>query len=249
MKPSLAKILFGLPLFMIVALPDARSAAPAGLDYSERVALQQDGSADIEITVSSPDTATVSLQLPWGYAAPDRLALSDSTQHGEVIEKNGVRFLIVTGSSAPVRECSIRAHVSRLVDWTTIKRSDFGNMTLSHQFRNTTTSVFATFHADYILPAGLTVTSIVSSIPEQTEKEPVAPFEVIRKDGRTGLTLKSGRLRTGDVAAVSFRCKPVDKSPLLFGGLVVIAALYLIFFRDVLKENSNGPAAPQNAQA
>lgn len=50
-------------------------------------------------------------------------------------------------------------------------------------------------------------------------------------------------------AYISFRCKPANKSPVLLIALALTSVLYIVFSRDVLKENGNGPTPAQNAQS
>jgi hypothetical protein len=223
-------------------------ATPMGINYHEHVGVHSDGSADIVVTILSQDTVCGVLRLPWGFPGVNHVSAADSTAGAEIREENGLRFLLLTGLH-PGRPMQVMLHVPRLMAWETAKRADFGNMTLTHQFRNTTTTRITQYRGEFLLPEGLTVTSVVSSIPEQTDKDPAAPFEIIQEGTQTGIVLTSANLQMGDLTSITFRCKPAEKSLVLFGVLAVAAGLYLIFFRDVLKENNNGPAAAENTQA
>jgi hypothetical protein len=237
-------------LLAVGALVPAAGPAVAGpsLTLYERITVHIDGSADIALLITRQDMPAGPMVIPCAYAGIEELVSPDSGVVVRLQEEQDIRFFRVEAGEQEGRPVTIRMVVRRYVDWGGRKRADFGNMTLTHTFRNTTSRTVTTYRGDVLLPEWLTVTSVVSSIPAQTEKDPVSPFDILRDGGRTGVSIRTRDLRPGEAAAITFRCKPVEKSPVLFGLFALAGLAYLIFFRDVLKENTNGPSATQNPQ-
>ncbi len=232
-------------LWALVAAAGPAAAGPS-LALHERITLRDDGSADITIVITSQGMPPGAILIPCAYAGVESLASPDSSATVRLQEDQDVRFFRLEAAERGDRPVTIHMEVPRYVDWQGKKRADFGNMTLTHAFRNTTSRTVTTYRCDVLLPEWLTVTSVVSSIPAQTEKDPVSPYDILRDGGRTGVSIRTRDLRPGDAAAITFRCKPVEKSPVLFGLFALAGLAYLIFFRDVLKEKTNGSAATQN---
>jgi hypothetical protein len=222
------------------------AVAGPSLGIHERITLRDDGSADITLVITAQGMPPGAIMIPCAYAGVERLASPDSTVVVRLQEDQDIRFLRLEAGQQGDRPFTIRMEVPRYVDWQGKKRADFGNMTLTHTFRNITSRTVTVYRGDILLPEWLTVTSVVSSIPAQTEKDPASPYDILRDDARAGVSIRSRDLRPGDAAAITFRCKPVEKSPVLFGLFALAGLAYLIFFRDVLKEKTNGPAATQN---
>ena len=232
-------------LWSLVAVTGLALAGPS-LALHERITIRDDGSADITLVITSQGMPPGTVLIPCAYADVESLASPDSTVVVRLQEDQDIRFFRLEAGERGGRPVTIHMEVPRYVDWQGKKRADFGNITLTHTFRNTTSRTVTTYRGDILLPEWLTVTSVVSSIPAQTEKDPVSPYDILRDGARAGVSIRTRDLRPGDAAAITFRCKPVEKSPVLFGLFALAGLAYLIFFRDVLKEKTNGSAATQN---
>lgn len=230
-------------LLFVLTLP-AAGTERGSIRLHERIALQQDGAAHVTITVTPDSSVRLPFALPFAYGTPDGIQVLDSTIAAGFIVRDGAPVLILSGPALRPGALQILVHVTALTGWNGTKTGDFGNRTMRQTFLNTTPLLITEYSGALILPEGLTVSSVVSSVPAQTEKEPAAPFEIF-VDGRcTGISIRSNALSLGDGAQVTFRCKPAAKSPLLLICFGLAGILYLIFFRDVLKDNGNGsPAA------
>jgi hypothetical protein len=241
MKRKIGHLLFQA-LWLLVTLAGT-AAAELSLGLHERITVRDDGSADVTLVVTPQGMPPGPIMIPCAYAGVEHLASPDSTVVVLLQEDQDIRFFRLEAGEPGDRTITIRMEVPRYVDWQGKKRADFGNMTLTHTFRNTTSRTLTTYRGDIFLPEWLTVTSVVSSIPAQTEKDPVSPYDILRDGARAGVSIRSRDLRPGDAAAITFRCKPAEKSPVLFGLFALAGLAYLILFRDVLKEKTNGPAA------
>jgi hypothetical protein len=238
----------GLLVHTLWTLMAAVGLAVAGpsMALHERITVHIDGSADIALVITRQGMPAGPILIPCAYAGIEGLTSPDSGVAVHLQEEQDIRFFRVDAGAQEGRPVTIRMVVPRYVDWQGMKRADFGNMTLTHTFRNTTSRTVTTYRGDVLLPEWLTVTSVVSSIPAQTEKDPVSPYDILRDGAQTGVSIRSRDIHPGDAAAITFRCKPVEKSPVLFGLFALAGLAYLIFFRDVLKEKTHGSAATQN---
>ncbi|MBP1655935.1 MAG: hypothetical protein H6Q31_536 [Bacteroidetes bacterium] len=233
----------------VLLMAGAAVSAADTLDVHEQIVLHESGAADVTLTVLASVPPGRELVLPWSHSMPDSIRPDDTLTHAALRVEHGLHFLVLTAPWDAERPRRVRLSVPSFIGWSSLKRTAFGNVTVEHTFRNTTSRRIDRYRGDVILPEGYVVTSVVSSIPEQTEKDPVAPYEILEDSGRSGVSIRTAKLGLGDGALITFRCKPAAKSPILLVALILAGTLYLMFFRDVLKENGNGPPAAQNAQS
>lgn len=230
-------------LLLVLALRTI-GAERGSIRLHERIDVAENGSADVAITVTPDSTVRIPFALPFAYGTPESIRILDSALAADFLVRDGVPLLTVAGTTLRQGSFQVMVHVQALTGWSGMKVGEFGNRTVRHEFRNTTPLLIAEYEGALLLPEGLTVSSVVSSEPAQTEKEPAAPFEVFVEGRRTGIIIRDKGLSLGDVSQVTFRCKPAEKSPVLLICFSLAGLLYLIFFRDVLKDNGNGsPAA------
>jgi hypothetical protein len=232
----------------LVLLP-AAGLAGGGIDLHERVVLDADGSAGVTLEVIVRDRGGRELVLPFDHPLPDRIACADTSLQPTLREENGARFVVIPVTAQTDSTVVVTCHIPAYAVWDGMRQGDFGNVTLTHRFRNTSGTRVLSYQGDLLLPPGMAVTSVESSIPVQTEKDPVTPFDILRQGDRSGVSIRGIGLALGDVASVTIRCKSAGKSPVLFGALVAAAFFYLVVFRDVLKDNGNGSSPAENPQA
>jgi hypothetical protein len=244
MKRKIGKLLVQT-LWYLAAVAGLAFAGPS-LGIHERITVRDDGSAEITFVIMPEGMPPGAILIPCAYVGVEHLASPDSNIIVRLQEDQDTRFFVLEAGDQEGRPVTICMEVPRYVDWQGKKRTDFGNMTLNHTFRNTTSRTVTTYRGDILLPEWLTVTSVVSSIPAQTEKDPVSPYDILRDGERDGVSIRSRDILPGDAAAITFRCKPAEKSPVLFGLFALAGVAYLILFRNVLKEKTNGSAATQN---
>lgn len=234
---------------VLLLLAPLSRAATEIRDLTERILLNNDGSAELSIAVLADLAPGEVLLLPFAHALPDSIRAEGDGFRAELRKDGDLQFLMIAGPWTPGRGERVQMHIPAFLPWHSLKRAAYGNATMQLAFTNTTPRRIQRYRGDMFLPAGYAVTSVVSSRPEQTEKDPVAPFEILEEDGRAGVSIRSTALGLGDGAFIEFRSKPADKSPILLIALALAGILYLVFYRDVLKENGNGPPAAQNAQS
>lgn len=233
-------------LLLLITTPSLRGAGTGAYRLGERIAIANDGGGEITCTIT-PDPAPLELPLdvPFDRGIPNgRICSSDSSVSVEYRVQNGIPVLHVTGERSSADPLVITVRVDTLPAWQGLKAGEFGNRTVTLSFRTTTPRRISGYTGALIVPAGFTVSSVVSSEPAQTDKEPAAPFTIFEEDGRAGISIHRADLRLSDVAQVTVRIKPAHHSPVLLICCSIVGVLYLIFFRNVLKDNGNGsPAA------
>jgi hypothetical protein len=232
-------------LLLIIAAPALRGSGNGSYRLDERIAVIGSGAGTVTCTIT-PDSSALMLpmELPFDRGTPaPGIVSSDSTVSVVYFIRDGIPMLRLAGSSSSGRFLVLTARVDTLSLWRGLKAGEFGNRTVTLSFRNTTPRRISQYTGALILPEGFTVTSVVSSDPAQTEKEPAAPFSIFGADGCAGISIHKADLGLSDVAQVTFRSKPAQHSPVLLICSCIIGVLYLIFFRNVLKDNGNGSSA------
>ncbi len=231
-------------VLLLTPAPLLRGAEVGSFRLEERIAIAGTGGGEITCTIT-PDAAPLLLPLdiPFDRGIPGgEICTSDSSVSAVYRVRDGIPMLHLTGSRSSAEPLMIGLRVDSLHGWGS-KAGAFGNRTVVLSFRSTTPRRISRYTGALILPEGFTVTSVVSSEPAQTEKEPAAPFTIFDAAGRTGISIHRADLGLSDVAQVTFRIKPAHHSPVLLICCSVIGVLYLIFFRNVLKDNGNGSSA------
>lgn len=233
-------ILIGL----VLGAAGVACAGPAQFGLTERITIGRDGSAEVRLTVVPSAAGTGPLVIPFIHGTPSQVMAGDSTVAASPGTVHGRPAVVLAGELIPGRSYTIDVRCDTLAGWSGLKSGEYGNRTVRHVFTNTVPVHIAPYLGIVLLPEDMVVTSVVSSLPAQTEKDPVAPFAILAADGRSGVSIRHPGLAIGDAAQITFRCKPADKSPVLLILFGAAGILYLIFFRDVLKDNGNGsPAA------
>jgi hypothetical protein len=229
--------LFGSMFIFFLILKDFSIGSQIN-KYNEKVYIDKDGNALVEVIVNIKTDSTKLFILPFNYKKCDNLKLNESNT-GEIslTGENGTRFITI--KLKEILPDSMTFHFSFNVpsyfDFENAEKSDFGNFSHQYRFVNTTMNTINTFSGEIIMPEGYVVTSIESSYPKLSEKNPIAPYELSQNGKCYSTTIKSTKMKIGDYASIQFRFKKSEKSKILLFALLGAAVLYLIFYRDVLK--------------
>jgi hypothetical protein len=239
-----------LQLVAVVSLLTAASPCRAA-EISvllQRITLAEDGSGQAEVKVTLTAAAPGKVVVPLGAGDVQGLRADEQPGIAVTLEKSGGRpsLAIALERAFPQGETvAVHYTLPGYYEWNGQKRSDFGNHTLEYRFVNSQVLPIVAFTGEVLLPPSYLVNSVEDSIPELNEKTPVAPFQVMRADGRSGVRIRANKLRLGDTCMVQFRFKRDDKSPALLVVGIGLAAVYLFAFRDLVagRRNNNAGAA------
>ncbi len=231
-------------LLVLFALP-LRGAGKGSYRLDERITVLGNGAGEVVCIITPDSSLLLPMDVPFDRGIPGAvIGTSDSSISAAFVIRDGIPMIHLMGSHASGGSLVLTMTVDTLPAWRGLKAGEFGNRTVVLSFRNTTTRQISQYTGALVLPPGFAVTSVVSSDPAQTEKEPAAPFTIFETDGRSGISIHKAGLGLSDAARVTFRCKPAERSPLLLICCGIVGVLYLIFFRNVLKDNGNGSSAP-----
>lgn len=232
-----------LPLvLLLIAAPLIAGQGPYRFD--ERITIDPSGAATVELTITPGTGCELPAFVPFDHGTPSQaIRSSDSSITATFTVQEGIPLLRLAGAATAETPLVLTTRIDTLPIWRGLKTGAFGNRTVALAFRNTTSATISAYTGTVVLPQGWAVTSIVSSEPAQTEKEPAAPFTLFKDSGCTGISIRAKYLGLSDGAQITFRCKPEAHSLALLVACSVTGILYLIFFRNVLKDNGNGSSA------
>lgn len=229
------------PALLAGALPDTLAF------YREKISIGPDGDALVEVSAVLGKGGSGDLLLPFAFengsdfnilSGPVHFAASP--QDGEALALRDVlgfhMLNLVLDDGAAVGD-TVRVR-SRVPAWFDRKkaRQQFGEFALSRSFVNSSGHVFRKFELALELPEGMLVHSVTRVVPAYDPKEsPEPPYAVGHHGGRGWATLGLDDLGPSGNCRLDLHIRSAQRGrlPLLAG--LALAALYLVFFRDVLK--------------
>jgi len=228
------------PTVVMSAVPDTL------LGYEEKVIVGSDGNAQVEITVIVGRRGLSDLLLPFGFddttnfsilSGPASIPQDDQGLPEPTPTILGRPMLHLEVAGTAVRGDTIRVAASA-PNWFSAEDSSlpYGEFLMDRHFVNTSTYVLQDVRMSVVLPEGMLVHSIEKVVPAYSpKKNPQPPFKVARLGNRGMATLAVAQMEPTNAIRLSVNVRPSQRGLIpLFGGLIM-AGLYLFFFRDVLK--------------
>jgi hypothetical protein len=251
-----------LILVVVVFLIQPPISAQTLNDFLEKIFIDADGNAQVSWKFSLIKSGKDIMLLPWNFSS-DKVEQSnffisqnektiklkvDSSSKSivEIVTSEGTKFVRVDISVFNDSDkIEIKFNKQKFYDLKNTEVEEFGNYTLKKRFVNTTPTKLKNFSSEIIVPAGFVITSVEETIPKQASDDPVSPFALNRTKNQNSVIIKSPGLKLGDNVFIKFRFKEDAKSPVLLIFLSIVAVLYLVYFRDVLKP-ANGKSETGN---
>ena len=224
---------------LAVVFHQAHAATHTLTRYEETVLLEKDGSATVRVQCNLTQAAAGdTLLLPFAFAEwPHSFSHDDKIQtvfEGKLHARRQVALTLTQSITT-----SDTLHFSfRLLNLTPLGKpatKDFGNYDLSYRVINVSAVPIASYTVRVVLPAGMVVNTISSSVPARANNAPTSPYTLEKFEGRHCLTLRDSTVFAGDHLALSFQAKAEKKSPWFIVVLTLIAAAYLFAFRDLVR--------------
>jgi len=236
---NLKKILqIVIAVFVIVVLPLSTQSETKLKKYSEKIYLDQSGNIEavVELTVKTDSSSSVLLPLNIGKNA-ELLITDGNLKDVQIVNREGVNYIIAI---APGLFDSLKVYkfciaVKKFFDYEKNK-SEFGNYLFSYNFINTCPAKIDRFESSIFLPEGYVVNAVMETNPKAKNNNPEFPYELGRENGKNYFKLKNSKMDIGDYSSMKFRFKSEKKPIILLVFLTLIAAGYLVLFRDLINK-------------
>ena len=246
-------LLLVLPLLLLVALPlhgeEAICLPDTVENYREILEIHKDGS--LTVTLNVTPLYGREMALPIGFddiEAPKILGtsyhfgLNSAGKEVPIYQRRGASFLHLVPSDNPVEAqedsvISVTFKVPAYMNWEKASGSH-GIVRFSRTFLNHSDFFIRHYSLHYQLPTGYLLHDVSEVEPSyDPAKQPVPPYEILKTETGYQVALHEDNLGASARAMLQIKMVPQKKSllPLIIGA--ILALLYLLFFRDVLKKD------------
>lgn len=216
------------------ALAASFAAAAAGATeiraYAVRLELAADGSATADATVQLAGASAGTFELPLGFAAGEALRLTTAPPGTtvQVLPRDGrltLRFDLPPGLP-PDLALGFRCAVPGATGGEPRR--------FRHALLNAGPTALGGYALEVLLPEAWRVHALREALPRLRPGEPGPRAELRGIAGRRGARLAVDGLAPGETAGVELELEPAGRSPAWWVGGAVLAALYLVGFRDLV---------------
>jgi len=207
------------------------------------VKINDDGSANITLQLNLGIESTSSLiKIPALQGNPIEInSQLDNNQADLVINQNNEEnySYLAIDSQLPIGEHSILIEyiLSEFIDWADAGPGEFKAYEFGIKLDNPFPTQIDTFNLMVSLPKGWNYHKIVESNPIFEDKDPQPPYKLYKTDdGRANVTISRIDMKFKDSIGMTFLFKSTSKSIFIIIGAVILAALYMIVFRDLISK-------------
>lgn len=203
---------------------------------NERLAIQEDGSAQVTTALIVTDSSAELLAYPMMFGKQEGLqVLPESVSHEyQLVDEENDRWVL--SLTAPgVDTVTLSYTVPNVLNWDEAGPFQFNSYKWGYSFSNWSNSTIDIYQMDILLPQGWNYHRVLKSMPEMDEKETFPPYNFLKDENRDAHLLLIGEdLKLGDECSVSFVFKPVTASTSMIMIGIVLCILYLWYFRFLL---------------
>jgi hypothetical protein len=235
---------------LAVAIMLVAASAAGEIRYAERIKLEADGSAVVDVRVGGlSGGAGDSLVIPYAPAVwPDSIhcagplaGVASRSVHGRL------QAALVLGSAAGAADTLLCRYFYHAYASLNGGGGDFGNIVLGYRAVQTLPDSLGGAAVTIVLPPEYVTNKVLSSTPGAKANSSALPYELGMEEGRHSVTLRASPVLQGDVVALSLEVKRRGGSTFLIVALVIIACAYLVGFRDLViptlsKDRNHGTA-------
>lgn len=209
------------------------------------VDIAESGDAGVHVLVSftSYDTLqSVQLACAFDRVSDIRATLNDENTELSVIHmlRHDVPFILVEGAILPGDHVvSIEVWVDDFLDWDAAGPEEFGTYEWEMTYENNQPISIDNSSLTIKLPEGWNFHRVTNSAPEFKKKDPKPPYTFSKIGDQASVTISRAPLNYRDQLGVEFTFKQEKKGSVLIYVGLVIALLYLYYFKDlILKHRS-----------
>jgi len=226
--------------------------------YSEKIVMNENGSAKIAWKFTIEEANVNELLFPWNFSVKnlanikfslykigksktntDSLIQFSVAYNPSIVDRDGIKFLSLKIDQAEQNKIwQIEFTIKDFIEFPENNAEEFGNYSVKYRYINTSFSQIKNFESTLVLPAGYVIVSVDETIPKQTEDNPVSPYQLGVTDVQNSITLKVQNMKLGEHAFVKMNVKREAKSYLVFFIFGAAGFLYLFFFRDLVTQKN-----------
>jgi hypothetical protein len=230
-------------VFVLAVTAMAGAATPELATYTVRAVTATDGSATVTATMTITGAAPGVVDIPLGFPGVATVALTDGPAGVTVSARpaNGQSALRVT-LPADVPEfarITVRfavAHAFQRTDPAPGERRTLpeGVRVFRHAMVNTEQLTVGRYRVEVVFPDGMRAHAVREALPKPRRSEAGPRARLAAFDGHDGAWLDVATLAQGDTASLQLELVPARRSLIWLIVGLVISALYLVFFRDLV---------------
>ncbi len=212
-------------------------------DYTTRVDVGPDGSAQASASVALSGALPGRLRVPVGFARIEALRPLEAAPGVTMAAggQDGISWVDVELPPGIAEDATI-SFAFRSKDLLAVPQPEAGqkpvlpagSQLLRHRFVNTQEAPIGHYAVKVLLPPAAIVHRITEQSPRPGRKEFVPRVELDRFEGRQGALLRLDKVRQGDRASMELEVVAERRSLLWLFLLVPLAAGYLYAFRDLV---------------
>lgn len=212
--------------------------------YEETVTLAADGSAQVRVVLQVRQGGATPALLPLRAAPASLRTAGIGPASARVVQKGSAPFieLDLPPGASPGRTVAVEYSLPGYFQ-AGGRPGPFGNRKLDYRFANVSFSAIDRFSASLLLPEGWVFNAVSRFAPAPEKEGMVAPFTIARAGRRLAGRIDLSGLGLGSEAVLSCTVRSGRRSLGLLFALAVLAAAWLLFYRDVLKVGRNGAPA------
>ena len=249
-----------LALFLLAGVPPSAAAAPAVVDsmafLGQRVSVSAGGDAVLTVTAVLAGDGPGEVLLPFGFGQADSFTVAggnvafppDSGGSPAPLLLTSRRRLLalVLGPGATAGDTVVvRCRLRKFVDWDG-SRGQFGAYDLTRTFINDSDVSFGAYRLALEVPQGYQVRRITGTEPAvKPEDSPMPPYSVGARNDRGFATMTAKHVRPGGRVRLGIQAERAARGPVPLVAGVLLAVLYLWFFRDILAPRRAAATASQ----
>jgi len=233
-----------LLLLALAAAPaQARDPAEPAIIRSavERVDLGPGGEAVVAMRIAFGDGVGPLARLPFNYPYVDRAEArfdDGGTLACSFVTLDGVELLELSAASLDGRTVEVTLRDPAFLTWAKAGPGEYGVYRWRNAWLNPTPLLFEKFELEVILPPGFTLRSVEKSEPAASKKDAAPPYAISRAGGRSAVSIRARDLGAGGRVMLDYTFVEDRRSPLLVALMLLAAAAWLWYFRDLIPKRA-----------
>jgi len=211
----------------------------------EDVKINDDGSANIKLQLDVKiENTSYMIKIPVLQGNPMAINSQLDNKLSDLVinQKNGENYsYFEIDNQLPIGEYSIIIEyvLPEFMDWEVVGPGEFLAYEFCIKMDNPFPTQIDTFNLTVSLPKGWNYHKIIDSDPIFEDKDPQPPYKLfITDDGRASANISRTDMKFKDSIGLTFLFKSTSKSIFIIIVALILAALYMIVFRDLISKNN-----------